>query len=79
LGNGSKNVLTVAIAKTKDGCNLIKPKFDIENLTITGRENEIKFERAEYLFEITKLCEDTVELVNNNLTVLKLMRNIKFG
>lgn len=79
LGNGSKNVISIAIAKTKDGCNLIKPNFDVENLTITGRENEIQFERAEDLFEITKLCENTIELVNSNLTVLKLLRNIKFG
>ncbi|MFZ2310708.1 MAG: hypothetical protein WAW11_04145 [Patescibacteria group bacterium] len=77
LDDGSKNIISIAIAKTEKGCNLIMPKFDTENLTITGGETKIQFEKVTDFVTIAKLCKNNISLVNNTISESALNQNFK--
>jgi len=81
-GPGMDNSVSVATAKTKIGCNLISPNFDLENLTISNPSAEIQFDKAKDFADVVRFCEEIFNLMNDNLINKdlgseKLIRTIK--
>ncbi len=80
--SGMDNSESVAIAKTKRGCNLISPNFDLENITISNPSAEVQFDKAKDFADVTRFCEEIFSLINDNLIneglgSEKLIRTIK--
>lgn len=70
------SIAAIAIAKSEQGCNIVSPKLNAEQLKIIGREHAFLFQSKEDLESILRLCNDTLGLVNENLDEKGLVTNI---
>lgn len=80
LSSGNKNFLFTATANTKRGCRVIsQPTFETENLTIIGKQTEIKFENDQHFTNIINLVEEYLKLVNEAVGEEAFINNVKLN
>jgi len=74
-------IFKVEIAKSTKGCSKLAPyQINTDNLTITNRRKEIKFQSQEKFGDIIIFCERVIKLVNEKLKkagLEELDRNIE--
>ena len=78
VADGIDNSMSIAIAQTKRGCNLISPDFDLDNGSMSNPSVEVKFNKATDFVDVIMFCEKTFNLINEYLGSQELVRLIEF-